>query len=159
MVKNLFVALIAFFLLMNGQKIYAQSENPLQRCTSLEDSLSYLKSYFLKGDKFISKPVKNVFRSYENLMPIKYLTTLETSPWIDPKGRSYLQGVSLYYYDLAELQLANREGRPVIYVDIYFEDTGITDYDFWQSIPEGDEDAIFENLANYIVKEIKIYIL
>ena len=119
------------------------------------DTLDFLIDKFVthKAD-FIGKRAKEVFKEYQKYLPVKYVTDEGSSIYIDPEGRSYLSGVTLYYNSYDELW--TRPG--LIKVRVYFEDTNVYYTDFTRSLPDDAYAAkLLPYLQGFIVKDIKVW--
>ena len=144
---------LVFFVLIAGQSAFAQTSPVLKDCKTIEDSLRFLKKEFVESDRFIGEPAKELYQACKAILPIGEVIELASSPYIDPEGKSYLKGVTIYYdKHWAEKFYAN---QPLIVIDINFEDTHMRIIDFRQNVPIG---KILDYTGNYIVKKIDIYI-
>lgn len=117
------------------------------------DTLKFLKEKFeIHKADFIGKPAKLVFEEYRKYMPIKFVVEEETSAYIDPEGKAYLDGVSLYNIPQGTLM-----ERGFYKLRIKFEDTNLEFYDYVHSIPEDTYNVeVFSYLENYIVKDLYV---
>ena len=149
---------IFFFLLLfwAAGSLQAQEEADYYSYPTEElkgDTLTFLKDKFeIHKADFIGKPAKNVFQEYQKYMPVKYVSEDESSIYIDPEGKSYLKGVSIYDFPQDELMK-----QKVYKLSIVFEDTHIEFYDFRHSLPDDVYNTrLFPYLENFIVKDIRV---
>lgn len=146
MKTNLFIILIVCLSL--GQKTFAQENNELNNCHSLEDTLQYLKKEFVESNRFIGKPAEELFQICKTISPLNAIE-FGTSPYVDPDGESYLKGV--------KIRLTTRWSKASRYIvmDVFFEDTHVNIVDFRKNVPV---DKIIENTGHFIIKKLDIYI-
>ena len=144
---NLFMIFIAcLFFELNA---FAQTSPVLKDCKTIEDSLQYLKKEFVESDRFVGKPVKELFQELKVISPLD-AGAFGTSPYIDPEGESYLRGVKIFCHD----KWANVY-TPCIVVDVIFEDTGMKIMDFYQNTPQ---DKVMDYTGDYIIKSISMHV-
>lgn len=150
--------LILLFLMLTSVEISIAQDycsNPTEEIKG--DTLTFLKDRFEvhKAD-FIGKPAKIVFQEFQKYLPIKFVSENATSIFIDPEGKSYLDGVSIYFHDLEFV----KQQRIVTRLSVDFEDTHIEFYDYRHSLPDGIQDAqILPYLGNYIVKDLRVFVI
>ncbi len=121
--KKLFILLLLIIAInTQGQNNY-MSNNEIQ---------SFLDSMIVHKNQFIGKTMGEIYQLFEQVrLPIRYFSIDETSPWIDPEGKSYLTDAILYTEDLEDMN----DGKE--YFEIRFEldipkiDSGV----FYRSLP------------------------
>ena len=151
MKTNLLIILIVCLSL--GQKAFAQENNGLNNCHFLEDTLQYLKKEFVESNRFIGKPAKELFQAFKSILPTGVSNDIASSPYVDPEGKSYLEGVTFYYDKNWSKKFHTRQ--PFIVIDIYFEKTNMRIIDFYQNVPP---DKAMDYTGHYTVKKIHIYV-
>ena len=136
-----------------------QNTQSLSDCHSLEDTLQYLKKEFVESGRFVGKPAKEVFQALKATLPIVSAHCIQTSPWIDPEGIAYLQGVTIHSDKSWKRKLD--VGNPYIVIQVYFEDAQKDVWEFEQSIPREDyaKERMLDYMEDFIVKKVDIYIL
>lgn len=141
-----------------GTSTYAQNTQSLSACHSLEDTLQYLKKEFVESNRFVGKPAKEVFQALKATLPIVSTHCIQTSPWIDPEGIAYLQGVAIYS-DKDWKQKVDF-GEPFIVIQIYFNSTQKDVWEFEQFIPREDytKERMLDYMEDFIIKKVDIYI-
>ena len=130
---------LVFFVLIAGQSAFAQTSPALKDCKTLEDSLQYLRKEFVESNRFVGKPAEELYQACKAISPLNGIE-LETSPYIDPEGKSYLSGV--------KVRLAEKwtKARRFIVINVYFEDTHVSIMDFRKTVPI---DKVFEHTRKY----------
>ena len=159
MKKRLFIVLVLLLSLFTGG-VLGQSLDSLSQCKSVEDSLRCIQTIFLKQkDSLIGKPAKNTFEVFKSILPVKYAVSHETSPWVDPQGKDYIDGISLYYMTIGESGHLRDKGAKLIYFSVYFEDTHVDYQDFIRLVAEDRKNynKYLTYFEHFIVKRIVIY--
>lgn len=141
-----------------GTSTYAQNTQSLSACHSLEDTLQYLKKEFVESNRFVGKPAKELFQAFKNALPIARVYLIETSPWVDPKGYYYIDGITICP-DKNWIQKFDA-GKPFIRFQVYFEETHKDAWIFKRTIPaeEYTYESMLKYMEDFIVKKINIYI-
>ena len=154
-----YLYLLGLICLLTGQSAFAQDANTLAECRSLEDSLQYLKKEFVESNRFVGKPAKDVFQALKVTLPIESVHFIQTSPWIDPEGIAYLQGVTIHSDKAWKEKFYAAE--PHIVIQVYFGETKQDLWEFRQSIPREDyaKERMLDYMEDFIVKKVDIYIL
>lgn len=153
MKKILFFSVVCLLCFVSGT--YAQHFENLSECKSMEDTLHYLQQSF-KEEKYAGKPFKEILDAFREILPIKYVASDRTSPWLDKDGRSYISGITIFYQHARGVT----KGRQV-WFNVHFEDTHADDDEFTQKVAKedrGDYNRYVNYFQDFIVKSIDIHI-
>ncbi len=84
-----------FFLNLIALTVSAQEYRPLS--TFGADTVAYYRCNFIENkDRYVGQPFEALLSDYE--VGIFSSSLIETSPFIDPEGKRYLQGAVIIYY-------------------------------------------------------------
>ena len=161
MKKNIFTLLFTICCLMS----YAQENatayvyHPLSEFGT--DTLRFLKTNFeRKSDYFKGKPLGEVLKYYKKDLPINIFYSNDTSPYIDPEGKSYIKSFTIVHYEYPYYYAAlKNKNIPVISFDVYIsQQPRIYDGKFWRDMPDcktDEEEA--EYASSFIVDHIRVF--
>ena len=141
--------LIIILLLFTAMQLHAQVQN---NCMTNDEIQSFLDSMIVHKNQIIGKSMGDVYSMFEQVrIPMRHFSVEDTSPWIDPEGKSYLTSVILFTETLEDMN----DG--IEYFDIRFElnipkiETGV----FFRSLPS-DTYSIWWNAFKQQTMEMEI---
>ncbi len=115
--------------LLAALQLHAQEQNNYMTNNEIQ---SFLDSMIVHKNQFIGKTMGDIYLLFEQVrLPMRHFSVEDTSPWIDPEGKSYLTSVILFTETLEDMD----DGME--YFDIRFElnipkiETGV----FFRSLP------------------------
>jgi len=77
----------------------AYSQQPGKLGTTEGDTIAYMATLYRRRNEFIGQPLSVFIAEYKKYLPINFMGYSGTSPWIDPKGNSYVNNISICYHD------------------------------------------------------------
>lgn len=147
-------------LFMCSMTVTAQ-KNLLSACTSVEDSVATIKTLLQQNEsKFIGHEAKDLFVQINTLFPIRSVVPICTNEWNDPRGESYVEGITLSPYDEDEAVDRIWANIPQFEINIYFEEPYETWDDYIDRIPQkafGKRELSYSNKK--VVRNVKVDIL
>lgn len=149
---------IALWLIFVSLEVFSQNKNPLQDCMTVEDSAQFIRHIFVDNKHyFIGKKADVVFKAYNEYLPVRCTIPCESSPFVDPEGKSYITGVKIYYKDVWTICTDVDSDVKHFYLRVNLEDTHV-DADFWRRLPKDDRRHLY-HLRNFIVKDVKLILV
>ncbi len=143
--KKIFLLFILFVVV----EMQAQEQNNYMTNNEIQ---SFLDSMIVHKNQIIGKSMGDVYSMFEQVrIPMRHFSVEDTSPWIDPEGKSYLTSVILFTETLEDMD----DG--IEYFDIRFElnipkiETGV----FFRSLPS-DTYSIWWNAFKQQTMEMEI---
>lgn len=161
MKKNIFTLLLSICFIVS----YAQENtteyvyHPLSEFGT--DTLRFLKTNFeRKSSYFKGKPFEEVLKYYKKDLSINIFYSNDTSPYIDPEGKSYIKSFTIAHYEYPYYYAAlKNKNIPVISFDVYISpEPRIDDGKFWRDMPDfktDEEEA--EYASSLIVDHIRVF--
>ena len=134
----------------------AQTYHPLEECRN--DTILYLRKNLIEQkNKFIGKHVGNLSPFFKEIVPYR-VYSIETSPWIDPEGNSYLKGIEVSFDSDERLDQLIKTRKTIFTIIIYLEEPWMDVYKFWKEAPEEDRhEWEYVRTLNFIIKDLKLY--
>ncbi len=130
-------------------QLHAQVQNNYMTNDEIQE---FLDSMIVHKNQFIGKTMGDIYLLFEQVrIPMRHFSVEDTSPWIDPEGKSYLTSVILFTETLEDMD----DG--IEYFDIRFElnipkiETGV----FFRSLPS-DTYSIWWNAFKQQTMEMEI---
>lgn len=148
---------IAFILCGN---IFAYAQNDKIKIGTLEsDSIAAMYSLYYRKSAFIGEKLSKFLKEYERYLPIRFMGAGETSPWIHPKGKSFIQDITICFRDYALMQRRYNCKAGNYVLNIEFMDTQMDYFTFWNQFSDTMTD---QQKADFIgdkfyVKDITVY--
>jgi hypothetical protein len=137
--------------------MYPQSNVSLG--TSEQDTIAYMATLYRRRNEFIGQPLSVFIAEYKKYLPINFMGYSGTSPWIDPKGNSYVNNISICYHDWYIMQdrYESRRGNYIFHIE--FSNPHVLYIDFSKQFPEGMSysDKVDAISNEYLVKKISFY--
>ncbi len=137
----------------------AQS-NPINIGTSLSDTIAVMQHLEKRKSEFIGKPLAIFLKEYERYLPIRFMASGETSPWIHPEGKCFVKEITICSrdYDFIMKTIKDKEGSFVL--NIEFMNPRVEYSTFWDQFPETMTDQEKANLIGdkYKVKDISSFL-
>ena len=107
--KRVFLLIMIFTTL----DLHAQGQNNYMTNDKIQE---FLDSMIVHKNQFIGKTMGEIYQLFEQVrLPMRHFSYGETSPWVDPEGKTYLTSVLLYSESLEGMN----DGKE--YFDIIFE--------------------------------------
>ncbi len=136
-------------MLFTAMQLHAQVQNNYMTNDEIQE---FLDSMIVHKNQFIGKTMGDIYLLFEQVrIPMRHFSVEDTSPWIDPEGKSYLTSVILFTETLEDMD----DG--IEYFDIRFElnipkiETGV----FFRSLPS-DTYSIWWNAFKQQTMEMEI---
>ena len=101
-----------------------------------------------------------MLKYYKKDLPINIFYSNDTSPYIDPEGKSYIKSFTIVHYEYPYYYAAlKNKNIPVISFDVYIsQQPRIYDGKFWRDMPDcktDEEEA--EYASSFIVDHIRVF--
>ena len=137
----------------------AYSQQPGKLGTAEGDTIAYMATLYRRRNEFIGQPLSVFIAEYKKHLPINFMGYDGTSPWIDPKGESYVDQIIICYHNDVQMGIRdfNRKGNYILYIE--FKNPFMTYYDFGKQFPD---DMSYSDMVDmikdkYIIKDIDFY--
>jgi len=145
------------FLFCGVSNIYSQDLGDLSK--SEQDTVAKMYNLYSRKKEFIGKPLSTFIEEYKKHFLINFMGYSGTSPWIDPKGNSYVNNISICYHDWYIMQdrYESRMGNYIFHIE--FSNPHVLYIDFSKQFPEGMSysDKVDAISNEYLVKKISFY--
>lgn len=127
----------------------------LEECRN--DTIVYLRKNLIEQkDKFIGQPVKSLAAFFKELNPYR-VYSIETGPWIDPEGNSYLTAIELSFDSDERLRQLQKAKKTIFTIVIDLEKPWMDEYEFWKGAPEEDRhEWEYATTKNFIIKDLSL---
>ena len=97
-------------------QLHAQEQNYYMTNNEIQ---SFLDSMIVHKDQFIGKTMGEIYLLFEQVrLPMRHFSYGETSPWVDPEGKSYLTSILLYIETLEDMNDGKEYFNITIELDI-----------------------------------------
>ena len=142
MKKNIIILLLTFCCIVHAQQNTSTSYTYRPLSEFHLDTLRFLRTNFMEQSMhFHGKTVGEVLKYYEKDLPINIVYSDATSPYINPKGKSYMETISISFYTYEYFYSALKSSNvPIIFFKIYLAKPFLDDYKFWFNMPEFETD-------------------
>ncbi len=139
--------------LFTALQLHAQEQNNYMTNDEIQ---SFMDSMIVHKDQFIGKAMGDIYLLFEQVrIPVRHFSFGETSPWIDPEGKSYLKSIILYTETLEDMD----EGKEYFDIKIYLEIPKIETGLFFRSLPSDNYNiwwnAFKQQTSDMEIKEIR----
>ena len=147
--------LIIILSLFTAMQLHAQVQNNYMNNDEIQ---SFLDSMIVHKNQFIGKTMGEIYQLFEQArIPIRHFSYGETSPWIDPEGKCFLESIGLYTETIEEMN----KGKEYFDIRIYLNISNIETDDIFMNMPS-DTWSIWWNTfkqrtAEIHIKDIKYY--
>jgi hypothetical protein len=145
-------------MIVGVSNIYSQNNKGIG--ISEQDTIAYMATLYSRKKEFIGQPLGTFIAEYKKHLPINFMGYGGTSPWIDPKGESYVNHISICYHDDAQMGIRdfNRKGNYILYIE--FKNPFMTYYDFGKQFYDNMSysDMVDMIKDKYIIKDIDMYL-
>ncbi len=161
MQKNNYHKIIITITILLCTAISAKAQsNPINIGTSLSDTIAVMKHLEKRKSEFIGKPLAIFLKEYERYLPIRFMASAETSPWIHPEGKCFVEAIIICFrdYDFLMKTIKDKEGSFVLRIE--FMNPRVEYSTFWDQFPETMTDQEKANLIEdkYKIKDISSYL-
>ena len=155
---NKYFLIAGLFFYFFNLNLFAQKSDLLENCMTVEDSAQFIRHILVDNKhNFIGKKADVVFKAYSEYLPVRCTIPCESSPFVDPEGKSYISGVQIYYKDFWTIDADFDGDVKYFYIHVKLEDTHV-DADFWRRLPKDDKRHLY-HLRNFIVKDVKLILV
>ncbi len=149
--KKLFITLVSLLLSLTICAQNTQTDAERERENKMIEA--FLSTLEARKSEFIGQPAKIIFDVIrDSPFKIKNLGTIETSPWVEYKGKTYVYGLSLYN---KPVQQTMKDGE--VYIIKIILDVRWDSSSFWDEIrPAGIawKEAVVRKCLDAKVKEV-----
>ena len=148
-------SLVIIISLLSCMQLQAQVQNNYMTNDEIQ---SFLDSMIVHKNQFIGKTMGEIYQLFEQArIPIRHFSYGETSPWIDPEGKCFLESIGLYTETIEEMN----KGKEYFDIRIYLNLSNIETDDIFMNMPS-DTWSIWWNTfkqrtAEIHIKDIKYY--
>lgn len=152
-----FITLITFLFICFSAN--AQSYNYKKLSAFKNDTIAFMKYNFDdQRDYFIGKKFEKLLKVYRKELSIRDVAIIPTSPFIDPKGDSYVEATCLEAMDESEVSPDTAIAVMAAIFWVRFKAPYIVEYfSFCRSLPEEQtQDERANSLKDFIVDDIII---
>lgn len=88
---------------------------------NIKDTTAFMRSFEMNKSVYIGKKISAVIDVFlEMKIPIRFFEIAVTSPWIDPKGKTYVDRIVFSYSDASDMTNPARVSRGIdmLYVEV-----------------------------------------
>lgn len=149
--KKLFITLVSLLLSLTICAQNTQTDAERERENKMIET--FLSTLDARKSEFVGQPAKIIFDVIrDSPFKIKNLGTIETSPWVEYKGKTYVYGLSLYNKPVQQTMKDGEDYAVRIILDVRWDSSS-----FWDEIrPAGIawKEAVVRKCLDAKVKEV-----
>lgn len=126
------------------------------RADNWDDFRNFTASLVQQKQSFIGHQLQYIYSAmYAAGISPRWASTVDTSPWKDPRGKPYIQGIVLYSNGYNEIMHSDAEYVELV---ISLEETNCESTPFWRGMPDDVSrfiDAFIECTRSFIIQGVK----